>query len=148
VRDVTTRAHEEELRLGQRARPTRAVAPKSEFLARMSHEIRTPMNGILGVNALLLQHAAQRPAARLCANVGESATALLGIINDILDVSKLRAARSSSKASISISSGGRERGHAIGAEGTGKSARARQFSSSRRCAAPAAATRAACVRSF
>jgi DNA-binding response OmpR family regulator len=64
---------------------------KSEFLANMSHELRTPMNGIIGMNALLLSTSLtpeQRHSAEL---VGTSAKLLLGLLNDILDVSKLEA---------------------------------------------------------
>jgi signal transduction histidine kinase/CheY-like chemotaxis protein len=66
---------------------------KSEFLANVSHEIRSPMNGIIGMNALLLR-GELRPEQRTFAEaIKTSADSLLGIINNILDISKLEAGR-------------------------------------------------------
>ena len=67
---------------------------KSEFLASMSHEIRTPLNGMLGYTDLLLDDAGLGPAARLHAErVRSAGSALLTIVDDILDFSQIEAGR-------------------------------------------------------
>lgn len=67
---------------------------KSDFLANMSHEIRTPMNGIMGMCELLLQEDDLSYEVREeCNNIHLSGKTLLGIINDILDVSKVEAGK-------------------------------------------------------
>jgi signal transduction histidine kinase/ActR/RegA family two-component response regulator len=85
LRDAERRALERGMAAEQ------ASQAKSEFLAAMSHEIRTPLNGVLGMAQALERDtlsAAQRDMVQV---IGESAQALLTILNDILDLSKIEA---------------------------------------------------------
>ncbi|MEY8388477.1 ATP-binding protein [Oscillospiraceae bacterium 38-13] len=71
-----------------------ASKAKSEFLSRMSHEIRTPMNGIIGMTAIALQKE-QTPERILdcLQKIQSSSNYLLGLINDILDMSKIESGK-------------------------------------------------------
>ncbi|MGL5336667.1 MAG: response regulator [Enterovibrio sp.] len=66
---------------------------KSNFLAMMSHEIRTPINGIIGMSELLEQTNLSQKQNRFNQSIHTSATALLDIINDVLDLSKIEAGK-------------------------------------------------------
>ncbi len=68
-----------------------ASRAKSSFLANMSHEIRTPMNAIIGLTHLLRKDAANANAQDKLGKINEAAKHLLGIINNILDLSKIEA---------------------------------------------------------
>ncbi|ERS84772.1 ATP-binding protein [Halomonas sp. PBN3] len=70
-----------------------ASQAKSEFLATVSHEIRTPLNGVIGMSDLLLEEPLEGRAREYAATIHDSAGLLLGLINDLLDFSKIESGR-------------------------------------------------------
>ncbi|KRW60036.1 histidine kinase [Pseudomonas sp. TTU2014-080ASC] len=93
VTDISER-HALEASLRETAeRAEQAAAAKSTFLANMSHEIRTPMNSIIGFTELLLQNDPNPTQRKHLNNIRQSSRTLLGLINDILDTTKMEKGR-------------------------------------------------------
>jgi two-component system sensor histidine kinase/response regulator len=93
VRDITDRKRWElELRTAKEAAEAASHA-KSEFLANMSHEMRTPLNAVIGMADLLLEGELGADQRSCIDVIGRSGKALLALINDILDLSKIEAGK-------------------------------------------------------
>jgi len=91
--DITALKETERALIQARDKAEIATKAKSEFLARMSHEIRTPMNAILGMIYLCLQTELGEKQRDYLLKTQTAANNLLGIINDVLDISKIESGK-------------------------------------------------------
>jgi len=92
VEDVTEKKRAEEYKIGKEVAEA-ATKAKSDFLANISHEIRTPMNAVIGLSDLALRTQLTPKQSDYLRKINNSAKGLLGIINDILDYSKIEAGK-------------------------------------------------------
>ncbi len=91
--DVTREVEAEQALCVAKEQAEASNRAKSEFLANMSHDIRTPLNGVLGMADVLLDGGLPPEQRRCVEMMKESGTLLLGLLNDILDLSKVEAGK-------------------------------------------------------
>ncbi len=91
--NITERKEIERQLLQAQTRAEQASSAKSEFLANMSHEVRTPLNAIMGLARLLHKTPLDKQQSDYLQLMDNSATALLALLNDVLDLSKIEAGK-------------------------------------------------------
>ncbi len=91
--DITKRKHTEEALAKAKEEAEAANRAKDAFLAMMSHEIRSPLNGVIGMSEILQATDLDDQQRHYAKTVHNSANSLLGIINDILDYSKVESGK-------------------------------------------------------
>lgn len=91
--DITDLLEARELAIREKRKAENALKTQELFLANVSHEIRTPMNGIIGLTRQLKDESLSESQREIVHTLGESANGLLHVVNDLLDVSKIRAGK-------------------------------------------------------
>lgn len=90
IEDIVTEEKKKQEQLEQALKAAeQANGAKSEFLANMSHDIRTPMNAIIGMTSIAREECQDERILDYLEKIQKSGTFLLGLINDILDISKI-----------------------------------------------------------
>lgn len=93
--DITDLLEARELAIREKRKAENALKTQELFLANVSHEIRTPMNGIIGLTRQLKDEKLSEMQREIVNTLGVSANGLLHVVNDLLDVSKIRAGKMS-----------------------------------------------------
>lgn len=100
-RDVTERKSAEKLRKA-RDLANQSAKMKEQFIASVSHEMRTPMNAVLGMSNILVQMDLKEEPMNLVKSIKQSSEILLGVVNDILEISAIQNGKIVLKISTSI----------------------------------------------
>ncbi len=93
LNDITEHKQTERALQEAKEAAEKVAESKSDFLAVVSHEVRTPMNGVLGMARLLADTKLDRKQSEFADTIVHSSESLLGILNDLLDISKLEAGK-------------------------------------------------------